>query len=257
VLTLSDTAKAAGFQLVHFDEIGSTNAEALARGAAGAVRPTWFVADRQSAGRGRRGRAWTSETGNLFATLLIADPAPAPRIAELCFVAALALDDAILHLAPELEQRFKLKWPNDGLLDGAKLAGILVEATTRGAATEVAIGIGVNIAHHPEGMPYPTTSLASQGFAIARDSLFEALSRSMVNALAIWNRGRGFDAIRAGWLARAAGLGGPLVVRLDDKRIEGIFVGLDPQGRLMLDTPDGRQVLTVGEVVPVQPGTVH
>jgi len=254
---LSDTAKAAGFQLVHLDEIGSTNAEALARAAAGERRPTWFVADRQTAGRGRRGRAWTSETGNLFATLLVADPAPAPKIAELCFVAALALDDAILKLAPELEQRFKLKWPNDGLLDGAKLAGILVEATTRGTATEVAIGTGVNIAHHPQGMPYPTTSLAAQDIAITRDALFEALSRSMVNALAIWNRGRGFDLIRAGWLARAYGLGAPLVARLDDTRVEGIFAGLDPQGRLILDTPDGRQFLTVGEVVPAQAGTVH
>ncbi len=250
MLTLSDTATAAGFGLVHLAETGSTNAEALARGAAGETRRTWIVADRQTAGRGRRGRAWTSEAGNLFATLLIADPAPPACIAELCFVAALALDDALLALAPELDARFRLKWPNDGMLDGAKLAGILVEATTRGAATQVAIGIGVNVAHHPEGLVYPTTSLAASGFAIGRDALFAALSRSMVTALAIWNRGKGFDPIRAGWLARAYGLGGPMVVRADERRVEGIFVGLDGQGRLILDTPDGRQFLNVGEVVP-------
>ncbi len=250
MLTLSDTATAAGFGLVHLAETGSTNAEALARGTTGETRPTWIVADRQTAGRGRRGRAWTSEPGNLFATLLLADPAPPARIAELCFVAALALDDALLALEPDLEARFRLKWPNDGMLDDAKLAGILVEATTRGTATQVAIGIGVNVAHHPANMPYATTSLAAAGLSIDRDTLFAALSRSMVTALAIWNRGRGFDPIRAGWLARAYGLGGPMVVRADDKRAEGIFVGLDPQGRLILDTPDGRQFLNVGEVVP-------
>lgn len=250
MLALSETARAAGFELVHLDRIGSTNAEALARGAAGEARPTWFVADRQTAGRGRRGRAWTSEPGNLFATLLLADPGPAARIAELCFVAALALDDALLALAPGLEARFRLKWPNDGLIDGAKVAGILVEATTRGAVTQAAIGIGVNVAHHPEGMAYPTTSLAAAGLAISRDNLFQALSRSMVTALAVWNRGKGFDAIRAGWLARAHGLGGPMTLRSDDGSVTGIFAGLDERGRLILDTPDGRQVMTVGEVLP-------
>jgi BirA family biotin operon repressor/biotin-[acetyl-CoA-carboxylase] ligase len=250
VLTLSDTATAAGFGLVHLAETGSTNAEALARGVAGETRPTWFVADRQTAGRGRRGRSWVGLEGNLFATLLLTDPGPAARIAELCFVGALALDDALLTLAPDLERRFKVKWPNDALLDGAKISGTLIEATTRGTSTQVAIGIGVNVAHHPEDMPYATTSLAAAGFTISRDALFAALSRSMVTALAIWNRGKGFDPIRAGWLARAYGLGGPMVVRADDRRFEGIFVGLDPQGRLILDTPDGRQFLNVGEVMP-------
>lgn len=254
---LSDTAIAAGFQLVHLDEVGSTNAEALARGTGGEVRPTWFVADRQTAGRGRRGREWVGFDGNLFATLLLTDPAPPPRIAELCFVAALALDDALLALAPELEIRFKVKWPNDALLDGAKVSGTLIEATTRGAVTQAAIGIGVNIAGHPDGMPYPTTSLQASGIAVTRDQVFAALSRSMVTALAIWNRGAGFDAIRAGWLARAHNLGRPLAVRVDRRHVEGIFVGLDAQGRLLLDTPDGREMITVGEVLPSLAGTVH
>ncbi|WP_439575491.1 biotin--[acetyl-CoA-carboxylase] ligase [Phreatobacter sp.] len=254
---LSDTARAAGFQLVHLDAVGSTNAEALASGATGETRPTWFVADRQTAGRGRRGRAWVGLDGNLFATLLLTDPAPAPRIPELCFVAALALDDALLKLAPDLEIRFKVKWPNDALLDGAKVSGTLIEATTRGAVTQAAIGIGVNIAGHPDGMPYPTTSLQAAGFAVTRDQVFEALSKSMVTALAIWNRGQGFDAIRAGWLARAHNLGRPVAVRIDGRHVEGIFVGLDGQGRLLLDTPDGRETIMVGEVMPSLAGMVH
>lgn len=257
VLTLSETAEAAGFQLVHLAEVGSTNAEALARGAAGETRPTWVVADRQTAGRGRWGRSWAGFDGNLFATLLLTDPAPAARIAELCFVGALALDDALLTLAPDLESRFKVKWPNDALIDGAKVSGTLIEATTRGSLTQVAIGIGVNVAHHPRDMPYPTQSLNGAGIPVDRDQVFAALSRSMVTALAIWRRGQGFNAIRAGWLARAHNLGGPMVAKSGERRIEGVFVGLDPEGRLLLDTPDGREMITVGEVVPALAGTVH
>ncbi|MBN8941413.1 MAG: biotin--[acetyl-CoA-carboxylase] ligase [Rhizobiales bacterium] len=254
---LSQAAAAAGFRLATFDETGSTNAVALERAAGGEVHPTWFVTDRQTAGRGRRGRSWTSQEGNLFASLLLVDPAPVVHVAELCFVAALALDDALLTLAPDVAERFRLKWPNDGLLDGAKVAGILIEATTRASTTHVAIGIGVNIAHHPGDTPYPTTSFAAKGFDFSRDQLFEALSASMVRALALWNRGERFAQIRAGWLARAAGLGGPLFVHADGKRAEGIFAGLDAHGRLILDTPDGRQFITAGEVLMAPEKTVH
>lgn len=254
MLALSDTAQAAGFRLVHLPEVGSTNVEAMAAGAGGETRPTWFVADRQVAGRGRLGRTWSGFDGNLFATLLLTNPGPAAALSQLCFVGALALDDAVLALAPDLEERFRLKWPNDALLDGAKVSGTLIEATTRGGRTQVAIGIGVNVAHFPEDTPYRATSLKAAGIAITRDAMFAALSRSMVTALAIWNQGRGFNAIRAGWLARAHGLGSPLAVRQDQRRIEGIFVGLDADGRLLLDTPDGREALTVGDVMPAAAG---
>ncbi len=258
MLTLSDAATTAGFQLVHLAEVGSTNVEALALGAKGETRPTWVVADRQVAGRGRLGRDWVGLSGNLFATLLLTDAAPAARLSEICFVSALALDDALLTLAPDLERRFKVKWPNDALLDGAKVSGTLIEATTRGAISQIAIGIGVNVAHHPGSMPsYPTISLQEAGIAVDRDAVFEALSRSMVRALAVWQRGEGFDAIRAGWLARAHNLGHPIVVKTTDRRYEGIFVGIDAQGRLLLDTPDGRVMITAGDVAPALAGLVH
>ena len=118
----------------------------------------------------------------------------------------------------------------------------------------MAIGIGVNVAHFPEDTPYKATSLKAAGLAVTRDAMFAALSRSMVTALAIWRQGQGFDAIRAGWLGRAQGLGAPMVVRQDARRIEGIFVGLDADGRLLLDTPDGREALTVGDVMPSAAG---
>lgn len=254
---LSDTAIGAGYHLVHVAETGSTNQLALAAASAGEMRPTWFLADRQTAGRGRRGKVWSTETGNLSATLMLRDPAPASKIAELCFVSALAIDDAILTLAPELESRLRLKWPNDGLIDGAKMIGILVEATTRGSLTHAVLGIGVNVSHHPGNAPYRTTCLNDEGFPITRDQLFEALSASMLRALAVWNRGEGFAAIRAGWLARAAGLGHPIVVSHEKTRYEGIFAGLDAEGRLILDTPDGRQFLGVGEVSLMSQPMVH
>lgn len=246
---LSEPAATAGYRLETFEEIGSTNALALERGAGGEVGPVWYVTDRQTAGRGRRGRSWATFEGNLFTSLLLTDPSPIANVAELCFVAALAVDDAILAVAPDAFDAFSLKWPNDGLLGGAKVVGILIEATTRARTTQAAIGIGVNITGHPDDTPYPTTSFGAKGFAFDRDQLFEALSASMIRALAVWNRGAGFAQIRAGWLARAAGLGGPLVMRTDGRRVEGIFTGLDPQGRLILDTPDGRELITAGEVL--------
>ena len=110
----------------------------------------WITAARQTAGRGRRGNAWVSEPGNLYASLLLTDAAPAAHLPELCFVVALAVRDALGSVAPELLSRLKLKWPNDLLLDGAKLAGILIEAESVGGKTITAAGIGVNCVHHPD-----------------------------------------------------------------------------------------------------------
>src|SRR5262249_23629392 len=134
-----------------------TNAEALAHAAAGERGPLFIVAERQTAGRGRRGRAWASEVGNLYATLLVVDPAPPVASPQVCFVAALALHDAVLDACAGLAPaRLKLKWPNDLLLDQAKVAGILVEGMTlAGGEIAVAIGTGVNCVQHPGDTPFP------------------------------------------------------------------------------------------------------
>src|SRR6185436_2922212 len=123
---LHKSASATGASLISFDTLGSTNAEALALARGGEHGPLWITAARQTAGRGRRGNAWTSEPGNLYASLLLTERLPAGRAPELCFVAALALHDAVSALAPALKPQ--LKWPNDLLIDGAKFAGILIEA---------------------------------------------------------------------------------------------------------------------------------
>src|SRR5437667_6278008 len=126
-MQLDPRASAAGVRLVAHELLPSTNTEALALARAGERGPLWITAERQSAGRGRRGRTWISEAGNLHATLLLTDPAPPEHWPELAFVAALAIHDAVVELAPELKPQLAIKWPNDLLLDGAKFSGILIE----------------------------------------------------------------------------------------------------------------------------------
>jgi BirA family biotin operon repressor/biotin-[acetyl-CoA-carboxylase] ligase len=231
---------------IEYDTVGSTNAEALALARAGEKGPLWVRARRQTAGRGRRGRAWVSEPGNLYASLLLIDPAPADRAAELSFVAALAVHDAVAALAPHLAAQLALKWPNDVLCAGKKFCGILVE----GEGPAAVIGIGVNCAHHPEQTMHPATNLASAGASVTVERMFAALSQAMMQRLAQWNCGAGFDAIRSDWLARAAGLGEAIRVRLPDAEVVGGFEGIDSRGRLIVRLSDGRSTeIAVGDVL--------
>ena len=244
-MQLDPTAAAAGVQLITHDTVGSTNEAALKLGRSGERGPLWIVARQQTAGRGRRGRSWVSEPGNLYASLLLTGPSPPDRFPELSFVAALALHDAITGRIPGLAGRVVLKWPNDLLIDRNKFAGILVE----GEAATVVVGIGVNCVHHPDGTEYPATDLAAAGLRATPDSLFAPLSAAMLARLAQWDRGAGFTAIRSDWLARAAGLGKPVRVRTADGEISGQFEGMDGTGRLVLRRADGTmQAITAGDV---------
>jgi BirA family transcriptional regulator, biotin operon repressor / biotin---[acetyl-CoA-carboxylase] ligase len=246
---LHPDADAAGVRLIAHDTVASTNAEAFARARAGARGPLWVTAARQTAGRGRRGRVWVSEPGNLYASLLLTDAAPAAHLPELCFVVALAVRDAVAAVAPKRASSLRLKWPNDLLFDGAKISGILIEAESIGASTVTVAGIGVNCAHHPADTAHPATDLATAGITATPEMLFRLLSGAMVARLAQWDRGAGFSAIRAEWLSHAAGIGGDIVVRLPDRELAGRFEALDPAGRLMLRLPTGDlEAITVGEV---------
>jgi len=235
------------------DIVGSTNGEALARARAGETGPLWITARAQTAGRGRRGRVWLSPPGNLYATLLLCDPSPPERAPQVSFVAALAAHDAIAEIAADARPRLTLKWPNDLLCDGAKVAGILIEG--EGSPVVLAVGIGVNCAHHPDEAAYPATDLRAAGLVVAPESLFEALSRTMVARLRQWDRGRGFAAIRADWLARAHGLGGDIRVRLPEREVAGRFEALDRHGRLVLRRADGSaETVSAGDVFPINRG---
>jgi BirA family biotin operon repressor/biotin-[acetyl-CoA-carboxylase] ligase len=238
---------------ISYETIGSTNEEALGRARAGERGPLWITARRQDAGRGRRGRSWVSEPGNLYASLLLGDPSAPERAPQLSFVAALAAHDAVSALVPAFAPRAALKWPNDLLLDGSKFAGILVEAEGTGASFAAVIGIGINCRHHPADTAYPVTDLAAAGADVAADALFDALAAATAFRLAQWDRGAGFAAIRADWLARAFGLGGEIGMRAGAHALTGHFESVDESGRLLLRLADGRiQAFAGGEVADVR-----
>ncbi len=237
---------------IALETVGSSNAEALARARAGERGPLWITAGAQTSGRGRSGRVWVSPRGNLYATLLLSEPCTPVEAPQLGFVSGLALYDAIAQCAPELRSKFAVKWPNDLLLGGAKLAGILIESEST-PVLSAAIGIGVNCASHPEETPYPATDLLSAGAKVAPKRLFDALSAAMQQRLLEWRRGGGFAQIRADWLARAAGLGEQIKVRLSDREFCGRFDGLDEAGRLLLDQAGQLVTVTAGDVFGLGP----
>src|SRR5476649_1452208 len=152
----------AGVRHITYETLGSTNAEALTLARAGERGPLWITASSQSAGRGRRGSAWASPLGNLYASLLLSEPSPQPLAPQLSFVAALALHDALCDCAPRLGPQFKLKWPNDLLLGPHKLAGILIEGESK-PVFAVVVGFGVNCANHPPDTAFPATDLLLAG----------------------------------------------------------------------------------------------
>ena len=234
--------------VVLLDRVDSTNAEALRRVRAGERGPLWLAAAEQTAGRGRRGRFWASPRGNLHATLLLVDPSPAAVAPQLAFVAGLAVHDACVTIAPGLD--LSLKWPNDMLCGGAKIAGILIEG--EGDPVTVAIGIGVNCCHHPSDVDRPATDFAEQGAMVSAAEVLQAVSCTMAARLVQWDRGAGFSAIRAGWLERASGIGTEIRVRLAERETTGHFEAIDEAGRLILRLADGRcERIAAGEVFPV------
>jgi BirA family biotin operon repressor/biotin-[acetyl-CoA-carboxylase] ligase len=245
-MQLDAAAERTGARLVTYDTIDSTNLEALRAARAGARGPLWIVAKRQTAGRGRRGRSWVSEPGNLYASLLLTDSSPPEHAAQLSFVAVLALYDAVAGRIPGLASRLSVKWPNDLLIDRMKCAGILIE----GEGTAAVIGIGVNCAHHPADTDFPATDLAAAGVRATPESLFGPLSAAMASRLRQWDRGIGFSVIRADWLARAAGLGKPIRIVLLEGERGGLFEGIDERGCLVLRLSNGTmQAIAAGDVL--------
>ncbi len=246
---LAKTAQDQAFRLVHFSELASTNGEALARAKAKDPGRLWIVADTQTAGRGRNGRAWFSPLGNLYASLLLLDPAPPQKAAELGFVCGVAAAQALRHILRD-HQRIKIKWPNDVLYDGAKLCGILLEsAALPPGRLSCAAGIGVNCQAHPKNTPYPATDLMTiTGRPVAPETVLAKLSAAMVYWLDIWAAGAGFESIRGEWLSLAAGLGGHIRVILASHTVEGTFHSIDATGRLIIVDAAGVRKIEAGDV---------
>lgn len=236
---LADPVWPAGTSLIVLGDIDSTNAEAHRRAAEGTTGPVWITSRRQLTGRARRGRNWVSEAGNLYASLLMPFDGELRSAGTLPLVAALAVHRAIAGVLPQADERLRLKWPNDVLISGAKVNGILLESVPRPERLSIIIGCGINCAHHPENPAYPATNLAAEGADVDPDGLLPRLAAEMKDALAIWNMGKGFPTIRDLWLERAQGVGQPVRINYEDRTITGLFAGLDMDGYLMLEEPTG------------------
>jgi BirA family transcriptional regulator, biotin operon repressor / biotin---[acetyl-CoA-carboxylase] ligase len=216
-----------GHRLIHCKEIDSTNAEAHRLAAEGERGPLWIWADRQTQGRGRLGRRWISEPGNLYVTHVFSTEAEPATAVQVAFVASLAVYDLASTLADS--KQLSLKWPNDVLKSGAKCCGILPELLGQGV---IALGMGVNLAHCPADTPYPVATLG----LIEPGAALERLALALVKWLDIWDDGLGFEKIRATWLSHASGLGQAAATNGHS----GIFTGLANDGALLLTTPDGQ-----------------
>lgn len=224
-----------GWRHLALDSVGSTNVEAMNLAHDGDAGQIWVTAEEQVQGKARRGREWISKRGNLYASLLLINQAPPDKLATLPLVVSLALHKAILNIVPHFSNDLKIKWPNDVLLDGKKLSGILLEATTlSNGSLAVVIGCGVNCQHFPENPLYPATSFQAEGLEIEPQTLFVELARTMASELRIWAEGSGFSIIRKEWLERARGVGEEITVRFPDREIQGRFVDIDEDGFLLL-----------------------
>jgi BirA family transcriptional regulator, biotin operon repressor / biotin---[acetyl-CoA-carboxylase] ligase len=234
------------FDVRLYDSLSSTQDEARRLAQAGAPHGTVVTAREQTAGRGRHGRYWASPPGNVHLSVLLRLDLPPPRVAELGFVAALVVVDAVDAYLPG---RATLKWPNDVLVDGAKISGILIEHAEDAAI----IGIGLNVLHVPEQAPYPVTSLgalirrADTEEAAEVDTARKVLLEALARRLDEW-QSDGFVRVRADWLQRAHLSGTRLHVSTQAGVIEGCFVGLSDDGALLLDTAGGVRRLLVGDV---------
>jgi BirA family biotin operon repressor/biotin-[acetyl-CoA-carboxylase] ligase len=231
------------FTVWHHHQIGSTNDEARRMAREGAPDGTVVHADEQTAGRGRLAHTWFSPPGNLYLSILLRTGLPVARSAELSFLAALAVADTVEALLPR-QIRTMLKWPNDVLVNGAKIAGILLEQVDDATI----IGIGLNILEAPSNLAYMATTVVAQGGIASVDGARDILLPRMGVHLAAWRTG-GFAAIREQWLNRSYPIGAAIQARAGDRPVAGHFAGLDVDGALLLDTAEGRQRIIAGEIV--------
>ena len=234
------------------ETVDSTNAYAL-RMAPSAVGPAWVLAVEQTAGRGRRSRPWISPRGNFYASLLLQPQEPAEQVALRSFVACLALRDAFCALTG-LSTGFALKWPNDVLLNGGKVAGILLESLAAGAGVaQLVIGFGVNLIAAPDpaqvepGAVVPVSLLAETGLRVTPEAFLAALAPAYAAQEARFVT-MGFAPLRAEWLTHAAKLGEVITARTGTQTRQGVFETIDPAGNLILRTSLGPVAIPAAEV---------
>jgi BirA family biotin operon repressor/biotin-[acetyl-CoA-carboxylase] ligase len=245
------------FRLLVRDEVDSTNAEALRLAAAGDTGPLWLFARNQTAGRGRSGRSWQSVRGNLYASLLDTIECPLSSIQQVSLVAGVAVVDAVRAAAggPQAPLRgLRLKWPNDVLIDGCKFAGILPESAAAPGGDQrpmqvVVIGVGINLAGHPDDLPRKVTHLAAHGVSIGPEAMLHHLAYAFDEWLRRWDDGRGFHTVREAWLERAGPAGEIISVNTGKRQLQGYFAGIDSDGALLVRDELGQELrFTYGDV---------
>ncbi len=239
-----------GYNLRAFDVLSSTNAECARLAEAGATGNIWVITDKQTSGKGRRGRAWVSQSGNLFTSLLYRLDCDLATASQLSFVAALAVRDVVVNSLQRDDICVTCKWPNDILVAGKKISGILLETAGQGGESpaHIIIGIGVNISHHPEDALYPATNIADEAMKnIDLEIIFERLVQSMSHWITIW-KNHGFSLIQQEWKQHAYGLMQDIIVRLPHEELKGRFIDLDENGALILELDGKRRHITAGDV---------
>ncbi|RCL01251.1 MAG: biotin operon repressor / biotin-[acetyl-CoA-carboxylase] ligase [Candidatus Tokpelaia sp. JSC085] len=254
IFRLTPHAIEAGYRIMSFDRVDSTNILATAFARSGDTGKLWIVAIEQMAGRGRRGRHWVNIPNNLYATLLLIDDFSSEQTATLGFVAGVSLIDALQHILSRTDRvsySLKLKWPNDIFLNGGKLGGILLEYLPfLKGGNGIVIGIGVNVVTSPIiDLPYPATSLWQAGVYCSAAEIFEVLSHTWVDNYNIWNHGAGLLKIQKRWLHHAANLGQMVHVRINNRITSGIFETIDKDCHFVLRRSDGQKVIiSAGDV---------
>lgn len=225
-----------GYRLAAFDVLDSTNGEAARAAAAGEGHGLFVWAKEQTAGRGRRNRSWVSKPGNLFVSVLLRPECALAQAAQISFGSALAVRDALVELGMDVRD-IGLKWPNDVLVRGSKISGILLESQITDGHPLVIVGAGVNLQHHPSDVMYPTTDLMTLGRRVTPAEALTAFARHFALWYDRWHI-EGFGPVRDAWMASAAGLWQTISVRTEKTEKTGIHEGLSPEGALLLRRPD-------------------
>ena len=241
-----------GFRILFFEELDSTNDVARQQAQDGAAHGTVIFAKRQTVGRGRQGRQWESQEGNLFCSLVLYPDCHCAEAANLGFVAALAVRESLSLLSGQSVHP-RLKWPNDVLIAGQKVSGLLLENFLQGAGKigAVILGVGVNLCHAPSQTPYPATSLvAAGGGQVFPEQALAVFLTTFDQWYRCWKKD-GFGSIRDHWLAQAQGRGQKIRVRLPHDEVVGIFEDLDESGALVLRAESGTRLIHSGDVFSV------
>ncbi|WP_245279958.1 biotin--[acetyl-CoA-carboxylase] ligase [Hyphomicrobium sp. 99] len=241
-------------RIIHLAETGSTNADAMRLALGGEELPLWVLADSQTGGRGRSGRTWVSQPGNLHASVAFRCNAPMEKAGQLSLLAGIAVIDAVratMDLAPGTDLR--LKWPNDILIGSAKAGGILVESTSArvGSGFLAILGFGLNLITSPDTLGRAVAAFRHHGKVPEPLAFTETLSEKIFFWLDRWQEGEGFPAIREAWVERAGPMGEPIVLNTVAGPLSATYQGLSETGALRADIDGDIKEISYGDVMLV------